>query len=62
MDETGRIQSVFLLQYKRLDNGQFQWMRTENEARLLTPQQTHWLPEGLKIKQPKAIRAGKPGA
>ena len=29
----------FLLVYKRLDNGQFQWPRNEIEAKLLTPQQ-----------------------
>ena len=51
----------FLLLYKRLDNGRFQWPRNEKEARLLTPQQTRWLLEGLKIEQPKAIREGEPG-
>ena len=50
----------FLLLYKRLDNGKFQWPRNETEARLLTEQQTRWLLEGLKIEQPKAIREGKP--
>ena len=52
----------FLLLYKRLDNGRFQWPRNETEALLLSPQQTRWLLEGLKIQQPKAIREGKPGA
>lgn len=52
----------FLLLYKRLDNGSFQWPRNETEAQLLTSQQTRWLLEGLKIDQPKAIREGKPGA
>ncbi|MBP7187580.1 MAG: IS66 family insertion sequence element accessory protein TnpB [Ruminococcus sp.] len=51
----------FLLLYKRLDNGQFQWPRNETEAKLLTPQQTRWLLEGLKIDQPKAIKGGKTG-
>ena len=49
----------FLLLYKRLDNGQFQWPRNETEAKLLTPQQTRWLLEGLTIDQPKAIKDGK---
>ena len=49
----------FLLLNKRLDNGRFQWPRNETEALLLTPQQTRWLLEGLKIEQPKAIREGK---
>ncbi len=50
----------FLLLYKRLDNGKFQWPRNETEAKLLTAQQTRWLMEGLKIEQPKAIKDGKP--
>ena len=53
--------SDFLLLYKRLDNGQFQWPRNEIEAKLLTPQQTRWLLEGLKIDQPNAIEGGKTG-
>ena len=53
--------SGFLLLYKRLDNGQFQWPRNEIEAKLLTPQQTGWLLEGLKIDQPNAIEGGKTG-
>ena len=51
----------FLLLYKRLDNGRFQWPRNETEAKLLTPQQTRWLLENLKIEQPKAICEGKTG-
>ena len=51
----------FLLLYKRLDNGRFQWPRNETESLLLTPQQTRWLLEGLKIEQPKAICEGKTG-
>jgi len=51
----------FLLLYKRLDNGRFQWPRNETEAKLLTPQQTRWLLEGMKIDQSKAIRDGNPG-
>ena len=54
----------FLLLYKRLDNGRFQWPRNETEALLLTLlftlQQTRWLLEGLKIEQTKAIREGRP--
>ena len=46
--------SGFLLLYKRLDNGQFQCPRNEIEAKLLTPQQTRWLLEGLKIVLPDA--------
>ena len=44
----------FLLLYKRLENGSFQWPRTKDEVRTLTPQQYRWLMEGLKPEQPKA--------
>ena len=44
----------FLLLYKRLEQGRFQWPRTKNEVQALTPQQYRWLMEGLKIEQPKA--------
>lgn len=44
----------FLLLYKRLENGNFQWPRSGAEARALTPQQYRWLMEGLSIEQPKA--------
>lgn len=52
----------FLLLYKRLDNGRFQWPRNETEALLLTTQQRRWLLEGLKIEQPKAIQEGRRSA
>ena len=46
----------FVLLYKRLEDGVFQWPRSEVEARELTPQQYRWLMEGLQIDQPKAHR------
>ena len=46
----------FLLLYKRLDNGSFQWPRNNAEAKLLTHEQYIWLMQGLSIEQPKAIR------
>ena len=46
----------FVLLYKRLERGQYQWPRSPEEARELTPQQLRWLQEGLKIDQPKAHR------
>ena len=46
----------FLLLYKRLEQGVYQWPRSEQEARELTPQQYRWLMEGLKVDQPKAHR------
>ena len=45
----------FLLMYKRLESGRFQWPRKESEARSITPQQLRWLLEGLSIDQPKAL-------
>ena len=33
----------FLLLYKRLESGSFQWPRTKDEVRTLTPQQYRWL-------------------
>ncbi len=38
----------FLLVYKRLENGSFQWPRTGEEARELSAQQYRWLMEGLR--------------
>ena len=46
----------FVLLYKRLEHGSFQWPRSEAEVRNLTPQQFRWLLEGLSIEQPKAHR------
>jgi transposase len=46
----------FVLLYKRLEQGRFQWPRTEHEARRITPQQFRWLTEGLSIDQPRAVR------
>lgn len=50
-DKTG-----FVLLYKVLDNGRFQWPRNASEVRPLTRQEYRWLLEGLSIEQPKAIR------
>ena len=44
----------FILLYKRLEQGVYQWPRSESEVRSLTQQQYRWLMEGLKIEQPKA--------
>jgi transposase len=46
----------FILLYKRLEQGAYQWPRSEAEVRTLTPQQYRWLMEGLKVEQPKAHR------
>ena len=46
----------FVLVYKRLETGSFQWPRNENEAKEITAQQYRWLMEGLSVEQPKAHR------
>lgn len=46
----------FVLLYKRLESGSFQWPRKVSEAKVITPQQYRWLMEGLSIEQPKAHR------
>ena len=45
----------FILYYKRLDSGRYQWPRRESEVRPLTRQEFRWLMEGLSPYQPKAI-------
>ncbi len=44
----------FVLVYKRLESGRFQWPRDGDEALALTAQQYRWLMEGMEIVQPKA--------
>ena len=46
----------FVLLYKRLEKGAYQWPRTQSDVRELTPQQYRWLMEGLAVGQPKAHR------
>ena len=43
----------FLLVYKRLEAGRFQWPRDGEEAKRITAQQYRWLMEGLEIEQRK---------
>ena len=57
-DESSAVEGDgFLLMYKRLDNGCFQWPRNGAEAKLLTHEQYIWLLQGLSIEQPKAIKS-----
>lgn len=46
----------FLLLYKRLEAGSFQWPRDGDEVKTITAQQYRWLMEGLSVEQPKANR------
>lgn len=50
----------FVLLYKRLNGGSYQWPRKPEEVRNLTWGQFTWLMQGLSIDQPKAIRPFKP--
>jgi transposase len=49
----------FILLYKRLENGKFQWPRSEDELKPLTWQQFRWLMEGLKTEQRVKISPAK---
>lgn len=46
----------FVMLYKRLDNGRYQWPRSADEVRALSRQEFRWLLEGLAVEQPKAIK------
>ena len=50
----------FLLAYKRLESGKFDWPRNEAEVREMTPQQFRWLMEGLSIDQKKSVKKLNP--
>lgn len=47
----------FVILYKRLEEGRFQWPRNDCEVQDLTIQQLRLLMEGLSINQPKAHKA-----
>lgn len=47
----------FVLVYKRLEAGSFQWPRNGAETKRITAQQYRWLMEGLRVEQPKANRS-----
>ncbi|MDF2987458.1 MAG: Orf2 family protein [Eubacterium sp.] len=46
----------FVLLYKRLEGGRFQWPRDADEVKQISPQEFRWLLEGLAIHQPKAVK------
>lgn len=49
----------WLLLYKRLTDGRYQWPRSQEEVQELTPQQYRWLMDGLSITQKKVIKPVK---
>lgn len=46
----------FLLLYKKLVNGSFQWPRNASEVKSLTAKQFRWLMEGLTIEPRKVVK------
>lgn len=46
----------FLLLYKRLEKGKFQWPRSSAVLKQLTPQQYRWLMEGLVLEPKRSIK------
>lgn len=51
----------FVLLYKRLEGGNFQWPRNAEAVRSINYQEFRWLLEGLAIDQPKAVKKVKNG-
>lgn len=51
----------FMLLYKRIENGNLQWPKNQDEVKKLTAQELRWLLEGLSIQQPKAIKPAQTG-
>ena len=51
----------YLLLYKRLETGSFNWPRSCDEVKELTQQQYRWLMEGLSPEQKKHIPKVYPG-
>ena len=46
----------FVLLYKRLESGRFQWPKNAEAVRSITYQEFRWLLEGLSMDQPKAVK------
>lgn len=46
----------FVMLYKRLESGKFQWPRNDKEVRVLSKQEFRWLLEGLSLYQPRAVQ------
>lgn len=50
----------FLMMYKRLENGNYQWPRNEESARNISIQEFRWLTEGLTIDPKKKVKKSSP--
>lgn len=50
----------YLLLYKRLEQGNFQWPRSESEVRNLSQQQFRWLMEGLTVTPKRIVKQVEP--
>jgi len=50
----------FVLLYKRLEDGKFQWPRSKKEAKEITQRQFRWLTEGLSIEPSKSVNKVQP--
>lgn len=46
----------FILLYKRLESGCFQWPKDAEAVKCITLQEFRWLLEGLSLHQPKAVK------
>jgi transposase len=46
----------FVLLYKRLESGKFQWPNDPESVRSITKQELRWLLEGLSVNQPRAVK------
>jgi transposase len=51
----------FLLLYKRLELGAFNWPRTKEEALEITPEQYQYLMQGLEVVARHPIQEVRPG-
>lgn len=50
----------YLLLYKRLEDGRFQWPRTQSEVEEITSEQYEYLLRGLSVNPKKTIRSVSP--
>ena len=50
----------FLLLYKRLEDGRYQWPRSTSELQQINSQQFRWLMEGLSIAQKRTVKEVHP--